>query len=217
MPKWFLNILLLGWLLWVPALLAAQTETLPKTPAGEDPPPVDISQMTDIHDIKPLAALSWYQRQWFVAATVALAVLLLAGILYYWQKRRRRPNPEVNLIKPPDQIAQELLKEIVEVQHMDGKTFYFQLSAILRDYIQGRFGLNAPDLTTEELLPRLTQLPLDGGLADDLRTLFQSSEPIKYANGAAFAHQMQQDWLFAQRFVAETTLMDLNKEENDSQ
>jgi hypothetical protein len=204
MTKMFFKGLLFIWLMLLPAILVAQTEQTTDAPAGDDIVQADTSQMTDIHDIKPPARLGWHRPWWWIALAAVLVVL--AAALAYWLKRRKASTAAVEITQPPDQIAQALLREMADFRQMDGKTFYFGLSAIIRDYILGRFGLNAPDLTTEELLPRLSEMPLNGELTHGLADLLRASEPIKYADGLAIEDQMQQDWLFAQRFVAETAL-----------
>ena len=200
----FANMLVIIWLICCPGFSGAQPERAAGEPPNQEAPEVDISQMTDIHDIKPLARLHWQHRRWLVALAVVLVLAALAGAIYYIIKRHRKSRAPATLLVPPDQMATERLRDIADVRQFDGKTFYFRLSAIVRDYIEERFGLNAPDLTTEELLPLLRHLPLKPDLSQGLADLLRASEPIRYAQGIACADQMHQDWLFARRFVAES-------------
>ena len=55
----------------------------------------------------------------------------------------------------------QALNEIADVQRLNGKTFYFRLSAILRQYVFGRFAVGAPEMTTEEFLPCIHRLKID--------------------------------------------------------
>jgi hypothetical protein len=88
---------------------------------------------------------------------------------------------------------------------MDGKTFYFSLSAILRRYLQERFGMHAPEMTTEELLPELETLHLDSKLYDGLVQLYCGADPIKYAGERPQIRQMELDLAFARNFINGTT------------
>lgn len=85
-------------------------------------------------------------------SVVGLGVLTAAGV-GVWMLRRREeavaPPP------PAHAIALEALDRLRErglIQSGRVKEYYFELSAILRRYIEGRFGLHAPDRTTEEFL-----------------------------------------------------------------
>ena len=84
------------------------------------------------------------------------------------------------------------------------RRFYFALSEIVRAYVEGRFGLNATDLTTEEILSSLSRLPLDPGHDRGLRAFLADTDRVKFA-----AHRPERgeittllDW--ARRFVEET-------------
>ena len=116
-------------------------------PAGS--PPIGAagpsgSQLTDIHDIKPLLRLKTAVDPLTVALALA-AVLLVTGAAIYFIRRRRQsvagntaPPP-----LPPETVAMQQLATLKELDRMDGRVFYFQLSAILRSYMTGRYGVKA--------------------------------------------------------------------------
>ena len=63
------------------------------------------------------------------------------------------------------------------------RRFYFQISEVVRAYVEGRFGLKSTDLTTEEILANVASL---GELAPDqnrvLRAFLVDTDQVKFAH-----------------------------------
>ena len=98
----------------------------------------------------PVPKWTW----WAVAAVVLCALAVVAVML----ARRRRAVKEETPVRPPQEIALEELRALVD-RHLveDGHLmeFYNCIQDILRRYIEARFGLMAPERTTEEFLDEL--------------------------------------------------------------
>lgn len=160
--------------------------------------------MTDIHDIKPperpLPGLDWR----YVALAGIAAVTLLAVLFWMRQQSKRQKAAAAVPGLSPTQQALKELEDLRDVGRFDGREFYFRLSAILREYIRGRFGIDAPEMTVEELLPRIRELDLPTDLQGKLRAFFRSAEPIKFAAAATVERRMEADHAFAVAFVRET-------------
>ena len=190
-----------------------------KSPAGEEDAAApgaggekDVIEMKDIHDIKPPEEigidLTFYY--WFFGTILVLAAI--TGLVI-WLLRRKRKTKEREFVRlPPDEIALNLLDEMIEVEKFDGKEFYFRLSAILRGYIGGRYGFNAPEMTTEELMPAIDKLDADRKLLKGLKDLMVSSDPIKFAGLYAVENKMKNDLKFARNFVNETKQREVESE-----
>ena len=177
---------------------------LPAAPMGTAAGPGG-SHLTDIHDIKPLLPLTSAVDPLTVALALA-AVLLITGAAVYVIRRRRSAAGKTAMPPlPPQTVAMQQLAALRDLDRMDGRVFYFRLSAILRGYLQGRYGVKAVEMTTEELLPAIDPLGLPRNLAAALKTLLTSADPIKFAGTAAVKTQMQTDLGFAHKFVDDTT------------
>jgi len=163
-------------------------------------------QMDDIHDIKSLEkyginpALFWYGVLGFIIVVPAAAVLM------YW-KKRRKTILEVEASISPEEAALNMLDDLHALMDSDGKAFYFRLSMILREYIRHRFGVGAPEMTTEELLPRIAELELDSRLLQGAREFVRAGDPVKFAEQSAETETMQRHLEFVRSFVNQTTLM----------
>ena len=122
--------------------------------------PEDGSEVTDIRDIKPLRRIET-GRQWLWWLVGVAAALALAAA-WWWRRRRRQDGsgaPEAPRIPPYDLAIQELerLRRTDFSNLRELRRYYFAVSSVVRAYIEGRFGMNATDLTTEEILGRLDE------------------------------------------------------------
>ena len=178
------------------------------SPAAHAPAP-----MTDIHDILPPVPVGM-DAPWLVPVLLALAAAAaLAAAWWFWNKRKKDRTIETIVPElPPEMTAMQALDEISDVRRWDGKTFYFRLSAILRQYVFGRFAVGAPEMTTEEFMPCIDRLDMDKSLARGLRGLCRAMDPVKFGGETVMEKQMESDLFFAREFVRKTTLAD--EEEN---
>jgi hypothetical protein len=162
------------------------------------------SQLTDINDIKPLEPIGFNPM---VLGYIALALVLLGALVLCWVlwKRRKRNIPEYTAMISPEETALGLLADISELMDSDKKAFYFRLSLILRGYIKDRFGLDAPEMTTEELLPRMKEIELDNGWVQGIRDFVLASDPVKFAKQTIDREIMERHFEFVKTFVLHTT------------
>ena len=91
----------------------------------------------------------------------------------------------VHIIKkiPPHQKAMKEIEHIKSEQLMKSdnpKEYYTKLTDTLRIYIAERFGINALEMTSSELLDRLKEED-DQKKYDELRELFETADLVKFA------------------------------------
>ncbi|RMD77477.1 MAG: DUF4381 family protein, partial [Lentisphaerae bacterium] len=154
-----------------------------------EPVEVEVTPISDqkdltFHDIPdPILppAPSHFPWQWFLLSGTLL-LLLAAGAIVLWRRRSQPSEPP-----PPDpaMVAFAAMQRLVDEKVLDRegvKPFYQGLSAILRHYIENRFGINAPDLTTEEFLHALrTQPVLDDYVQSKLKKFLTLCDLVKFA------------------------------------
>ncbi|WP_054692974.1 DUF4381 family protein [Desulfosarcina cetonica] len=194
--------------LWLglPVAIAQQAAPAsPSVPPGQAAPATP-APMTDIHDIRPPIPVG-FDAPWLILALVALAAILVAAGLFWWWKRHRRRRTIETIVPelPPEMIANQALDAIGDVRCIDGKLFYFRLSAILRQYVFGRFGVGAPEMTTEEFMPCIDRLAVDRELARQFKQLCRAMDPVKFGGVTTMERQMEGDLMFARTFVRQTT------------
>lgn len=160
-------------------------------------------QMVDIHDIKPLRAPGF--SPWLLYGLPgALLAGALAALFVHYRRRLSARAAEAIVPDPPDVIAMRSLDELARRADLDGRRFYFRLSAIVRGYIEQRFKLDALEMTTEELLPAISRLNLEPGIQQQLKQLLLCAEPIDFAGHPATEEKMQSDLSFGRKFITKT-------------
>jgi|GEM_PF-1363959 len=190
-----------------PTLYAGEATQVPLTPAAPQQQSVGPAPMTDIHDIAlPLfTGLSSGVKKAMLFGGIAagVALLLLVG-LWLWFRRKQGVKKAAEIIQPPDVLANMALDRIEPLMSRDGKAFYFELSEATKHYLKGRFGLDAPEMTAEELLPKLPDLPVTLEQKKCVSTLFTHAEPVKFAGVTPDHNAMVEDLSAIRCFVTET-------------
>ncbi|HXJ37525.1 MAG TPA: hypothetical protein VMS22_26150 [Candidatus Eisenbacteria bacterium] len=165
-------------------------------------------QAADIRDIKPPEPIpvDWRPYEWLAGGAIALA--LLAYAVYFALARRRRvvaapppPPPHVVAVAALDALRARALVEKGAL-----KEFYSALSDIVRRYLEDRFGVRAPEMTTEEFLLATSR---DGRLAAAHRRLLGDflveSDLVKFARHVPTIADSERAFTAARRFIDETT------------
>jgi hypothetical protein len=114
----------------------------------------------EIKDIMPPLSLPPDRIQQFLLGGLVLLMAVLAIIgLYYWKKIFSQKVPAAMQLRPEEIALQELNRLLAEDLLARGaiKLFHLRISDILRHYVENRFGLKAPERTTEEFLLELSQ------------------------------------------------------------
>ena len=158
-----------------------ETEPAPVTVAS-----VGLDEGGDIRAIKgpldiPLNVLTLVP--WLVA------VLLLAGIGYWlWRRSRgRAPDSILAPAEPPRPVHETAYEafRILEAGRLpergEIKTFHIRASDIVRAYVEGRFGVDALEMTTREVLDGLRARDVEEAVLGDFRHLLERCDLVKFA------------------------------------
>ncbi|MEW5895005.1 MAG: hypothetical protein AB1650_04535 [Candidatus Omnitrophota bacterium] len=142
-----------------------------------------------------------------------LLLIASSGILAFFIFKKikgKRVNAVVDLPKPAWEIARielETLKEKNFPEQGLVKLFYSELSLILRRYIERRFLIKAPEMTTEEFLGSLGHTAtLNSSQKSRLRDFLVSCDMVKFAKQGATPEQMHSSFDLVGKFVEETIL-----------
>ena len=164
----------------------------------EDPQSTDLREITDPVDMP----VPWW---WWVLATL-VACAALAALGWWW--RRRRQAQSVPRIVPAHEAALAKLDALLgENLLADGylKLFYLRLSDIVRHYIEDRFGLRAPEQTTDEFLAGLSNAPeIRGDHQQLLRRFLRQADMVKFAKFEPGTDETGSMVEVARRFIQQT-------------
>lgn len=154
----------------------------------------------DLCDIYDLWHTPFWQTTWFfvvclmIPTTIVLGVTVYFVIRYMSQKRIvpawERALHQINTLQPTVYTSKE-----------EGKLFYFELTAILKNYFNERYGLCIKGKTDRECL----EISLPEELKPLLHDIFSGCLRIKYADESALQEQLIRDHSHAILLVKQTS------------
>lgn len=151
--------------------------------------PVDVDSLATIHPMASVVSAQsrWYDYipNWLIWLLAGLAVAAAAVWAYFTFHRHRvvveeRRKPVV----PPYELAVQRLNDLQQ-RHLPEngheKEYYTRLVDILRDYLQGRFGINAMEMTSTQIVKALRDNPQTRMTADEIRAVLSVADFVKFA------------------------------------
>ncbi|MEQ9502869.1 MAG: hypothetical protein RIT81_38725 [Deltaproteobacteria bacterium] len=121
---------------------------------------------------------------WVLGAVLLLGLVLWAARVVAKRREAAKPAPPPPPPRPAHEIALEALTALRSAAHLergDHKTFYSELSAILRAYAGGRWSFDSLDLTVDELIDILRARKTDGLDLEKMTHLLRLADEVKYA------------------------------------
>ena len=124
---------------------------------------------------------------------------------------------KIRIVKhiPPHQKALSAIGQIKD-EHMqsseDQKTYYTRLTDTLRLYIQERFGFNAKEMTSTEIIACLQEMG-DKSMIDELSELFNTADLVKFAKYSTLLNENDLNLVNAINFIDKTKREDMPVEE----
>ncbi|MSU31181.1 MAG: DUF4381 family protein [Pedosphaera sp.] len=143
--------------------------------------PVEVKAGNELRDIRGPLDLSWMSPWVGRGLIVAIPLLILAAA---WLRRRRKQALGTRELK--ESAVGRARKRLAEVLSCIGEPdpFCTRLSEIIRVYLEERFGLQAPDQTTEEFLEGLKiSSALDLRHKQLLEVFLTQCDWVKFAKG----------------------------------
>jgi hypothetical protein len=157
---------------------------------------VNTNTLNDIRDIKGMVPVP--HEWWWL--WVLLAVIVAGGVaLWLWKRRKVTTAAEVIVPPSPLEVALAALRRLRE-ENLPVDVFYTRLSNIVRQYIEGRFGLRAPERTTEEFL---AEAALPEQHMKLLRPFLQECDLVKFAKFTPGEADRHRAFEAAEKFVTE--------------
>jgi hypothetical protein len=163
-------------------------------------------KVTDIRGLKPLERPT-PEFPWLPLSAAAVLVAVAAVLLGLWI-RRRHAGESGAPPRPAHEVALDRLAALAGLDRSDPAAvhrLHFELSEVLRVYVEARFGLNATDLTTEEIVVALPRLPdLEGGDACAFRRFLVDTDRVKFADHRPAEPEIEATFERARAFVEST-------------
>ena len=152
-----------------------------------------------------------YEAKGLLIYWLLAAIAIIAAV--YLIVRYRDDKPIIRRIKIEPKVPAHIraISEIEELRksggphNEDAKAYYTQLTDILREYINDRFGFNATEMTSYEILERLEE-SRDKESLNELRDLLSTSDMVKFAKFKPMLNENDQNLVNALEFVNDTKI-----------
>lgn len=156
----------------------------------------------------PFSWDDWKPVIWFT-----LLLILLVAALVYMAIRLAKNKPILRRISlrqriAPHKLAMQKIEQIREdklVQSEDSKEYYTQLTEALRQYISERFGFNAMEMTSTEIIEHLERENDQEALAE-LNQLFQTADLVKFAKYTTLINENDRNLITAVEYINKTKI-----------
>lgn len=151
----------------------------------------------------------WEEWRMVVFGTLLLLLMLVCiGVLYHHVKHGK---PIVRFVRrrkklPPHKVAMDEIERIKSERKWaeeDSKEYYTLLTDTLRNYICERYGFNAMEMTSTEIINRLISENNEEAL-DELREIFRTADLVKFAKYSTLINENDANLVSAIEYVNQT-------------
>jgi hypothetical protein len=154
---------------------------------------------------------SW--SDWSIIFWLSVFAVILLSISYYLYTRYRDNKPIIRHIKIINKLLphQRAMKEIEQIKAEkiwasdNSKEYYTKLTDTLRKYIEERYGFNAMEMTSAEIIANLKKLN-DEKAINELRELFQTADLVKFAKYNTLINENDMNLVNAIEFINNTKI-----------
>ncbi len=153
-------------------------------------------------------AYEWSAGLWSMLLVV---LLLVVGIVMLFKRiAANKPITKRIVVAPPPPAHQPAIEAIERIRDSrqietaeDLKNYYDNLTDVLRNYIEKRFGFNALELTSSEIIVRLQQTN-DATALRELREVLETADLVKFAKYETSLSEADRSLLMAIDYVNTT-------------
>ena len=155
--------------------------------------------------------IRFYEAKGMILYWILAAITIV--LAFYLFVRYRDDKPIIRRIKIEPKVPAHI-RAISEIEDLrksggphseDAKAYYTQLTDILREYINDRFGFNATEMTSYEILERLEESQ-DKESLSELRDLLSTSDMVKFAKFKPMLNENDRNLVSALEFVNDTKI-----------
>ena len=157
---------------------------------------------------------------WSLPFWLSVLMLVLLAVGYYLYLRLRDNKPIISHIRIVKRLLphQKAMKEIEQIKadkmvtSENSKEYYTKLTDTLRKYIEERYGFSVMEMTSSEIIERLTSAQ-DQKALDELRQLFTTADLVKFAKYSTLINENDANLVNAIEFINQTKLENVPVEE----
>ncbi|MBO7100153.1 MAG: hypothetical protein J6W21_09830 [Bacteroidaceae bacterium] len=152
---------------------------------------------------------AWIDWKWIVFGSFVVIFLLIICVVLYYHVVIGKPIVRIirrKKILPPHKIA---INEIERIKadrkwaEEDSKEYYTLLTDTLRTYIKDRYGFNAMEMTSTEIINRLISDNNEEALSE-LREIFTTADLVKFAKHNTLINENDANLVAALEYINQT-------------
>jgi hypothetical protein len=170
----------------------------------------DEHEKADIKDIK--GPVEFPNRLYLYIFSGVAAAVVIAVALYLIIRKKKKAGVVISPSRPAHEIAYEALMELEKKNYPKRgriKDYYTALSDIVRRYIENRFHLRAPEMTTEEFLFSIRDSgDLNSEQQNLLREFLSDCDMVKFARYSPESTEIVKSHGSAKRLIDQTKKID---------
>ena len=174
---------------------------------------VDTTKLDKFFGPKDVQDNPFQWSDWSLSFWLSVFMLLLLAVAYYLYLRLRDNKPIMVRIKIVKRLLphQKAMKEIEQIKadkmvnSENQKEYYTKLTDTLRKYIEERYGFSAMEMTSSEIIERLTTADDQQSLGE-LRQLFMTADLVKFAKYSTMINENDANLVNAIDFINQTKL-----------
>ena len=183
--------------------------------------PVDTVHPNQFYPAKGVQDNPFEWSEWSFAFWLSLLMIIICGAMVYLRNRLKKNKPIIARIRIVKRVPahEKALREINDIKHHHTsasqetqKEYYTQLTNTLRAYIVSRFGFNAMEMTSGEIIEQL-RASGDQKMIDELRMLFSTADLVKFAKYEIPMNENDANLVNAINFIDQTKTDEQPKEE----
>ncbi|HCL00642.1 MAG TPA: hypothetical protein DHW42_11135 [Candidatus Marinimicrobia bacterium] len=147
---------------------------------------------------------------WNIIIFILLVLsIIISGIVYYkrWQAKQFSVPRNEDYLEPPHVVAFRKLKKLKEKLYRNDeeiRQYHFNMSEIIREYLERRYFIRALEMTTREICETLIELNIEPEIISDYSELFQKLDLVKFARQIPSSEEMFTLWDIAYNCVDKT-------------
>jgi hypothetical protein len=161
----------------------------------------------------------WYDfvpEWWYWAVIIAAAIALIVVIAMLYKKNGPTLLPHKKVVPPyilaMDRLTHLKAQKLAETGHE--KEYYTELTDIFRQYLEGRFGIYAREMTSKQIIDAMHANPMTKEEAESILPMLETSDFVKFAKVRPLPDENIRSYNVVHDFVEKTKPVEETPEDN---
>ena len=163
-------------------------------------------------DVKDQMVYPYTVKEFLPWGGMLIAFVAIVLLVLRWWKRWRKKRSLFGKVVEPDSPYVAALKELEKIrnqklwQNNQMKLYYTRITDVLREYIEARFGLQAMEKTSAEIIKELQPEGIEKSEYDSLKELLEVADLVKFAKYVPSELENENAIPRAIRFISSTAI-----------